>query len=149
MLAKDVMSEEVDVINCDKTVQDAARMMADCGYGALPVEKDDKMIGMITDRDIAVRVVAKGVDPATTRVEDCMSEGIDWCYDDDDIGDLAEKMASSKHRRIPIVNHDKRLVGIVSLGDLAAAAGNSEIIQQTLERIYEAPKTASREQAAS
>ncbi len=149
MLAREIMNEEVDVINFDKTVQDAARMMADCGYGALPVEKDDKMIGMITDRDITVRAVAKGIDPATTRIEDCMSQGIDWCFDDDDVNALAEKMAKSKHRRIPIVNHDKRLVGIVSLGDLAAAAGNSEVIQRTLERIYESPNTGSRDQAAS
>jgi CBS domain-containing protein len=137
MLIKDIMNEDVDVINCDRSICDAAKMMSESGYGSLPVEKEDKMIGMITDRDITVRVVAKGLDPATTRVEDCMSKGIDWCYEDDEVEDLAEKMANSRHRRIPIVNREKRLVGIVSLGDLAASAGDSDLTHKTLERISE------------
>lgn len=118
MLVKDIMNRKVDVIHFDRSVKDAAKMMADGDYGALPVEKDDKMVGMITDRDIALRVVAENKSADKTKVADCMTEGIDYCFEDDDVSDLANKMKTSKHRRIPVVNRDKRLVGIVSTREL-------------------------------
>lgn len=136
MLVRDIMNKKVDVIHYDKTVKDAAKMMAVSNCGALPVERADKMVGMVTDRDIAVRVVAEGKDPSKTKVQDCMTKGIDYCFEEDHVEDVAEKMASAKHRRIPVVNKNKRLVGIVSLSDLAATARDKDLTQKTMERIY-------------
>lgn len=136
MLVREIMKTKVDVIPFSSPVQEAAKKMAEGNYGALPVAKDDKMIGMITDRDLALRVVAGNKDAAQTTVEECMSPGIDYCFDDDDIVAVAKKMQDSHHRRIPVVNRDKRLVGIVSFGDLAAKARNKELTQATFEHIW-------------
>ena len=127
MQVREIMTTGVDVINVGKPVVEAAKLMASGDYGSLPVEENDKMVGMITDRDIAVRVVAQNKDPQSTMVQDCMSRGIDYCFDDDDVEDISQKMKSNQHRRIPVVNRDKRLVGIVSLGDLALSADESTV----------------------
>ena len=127
MQVREIMTTGVDVINVGKPVVEAAKLMASGDYGSLPVEENDKMVGMITDRDIAVRVVAQNKDPQSTLVQDCMSRGIDYCFDDDDVEDISQKMKSNQHRRIPVVNRDKRLVGIVSLGDLALSADESTV----------------------
>jgi len=136
MKVREIMSTDVDVILFDSPVQEAARKMAEGNYGALPVGKDDKMIGMVTDRDLAIRVVAENRDASRTTVEECMSPGIDYCFDDDDVSVLARKMQDSHHRRIPVVNRDKRLVGIVSFGDLVTKAKNKELTQETFEHIW-------------
>lgn len=136
MFVRDIMHKKVDVINFNKTVEEAAEMMAKGNYGALPVEKDDKMVGMITDRDITLRVVAKKKEASKIKVFDCMTSGIDYCFDDEDVKDLANKMKSSQHHRIPIVNREKRLVGIVSSKDLATLAKDKDLIQSTFARIY-------------
>lgn len=135
MLVREIMNKNVDVINCDKTVQEAAHMMAVNDYGALPVEKDDKMIGMITDRDIAVRIVGEKKDAVGTKVSDCMSHGIDYCFDDEDVGILAEKMRIGQIHRLPIVNRERRLVGIVSTKELVGAH-NKGLTQSTFEGIF-------------
>ena len=136
MFVRDIMNKNVDVINFKKSVQEAAEMMAKGNYGALPVEKDDKMIGMITDRDIALRVVAGKKQAESTSVFDCMTSGIQYCFDDEDVKQLAEKMKKSKCHRIPVVNRKKRLVGIVSSKDLATNAKDKTLTQTTFERIY-------------
>jgi len=137
MFVREIMHKNVDVINYNRSVQEAAEMMAKGDYGALPVEKDDKMIGMITDRDIALRVVAGKKTPSTTKVFDCMSSGIDYCFDDQDVQELANKMKSSQRHRIPVVNREKRLVGIVSSKDLATQAKDKNLILSTFEKIYD------------
>lgn len=136
MFVRDIMRKKVDVINFKKSVLEAAEMMAEGNYGALPVEKDDKMIGMITDRDIALRVVAGRKEAAATSVFDCMTSGILYCFDDEDVKELALKMKKSQRHRIPVVNREKRLVGIVSSKDLATNAKDKELTQATFERIY-------------
>lgn len=136
MLVREIMNTKVDVIHFDKTVQEAALMMAHGNYGSLPVEKDDKMVGMITDRDIAVRVVGEKRDANNLKVSDCMSSGIDYCYDDEDVGILAEKMKIGQIHRLPIVNREKRLVGIVSSKELVLNAHNAGLTQETLNGIY-------------
>jgi len=93
-------------------------MMAELDAGALPVQDDDRLVGMITDRDIVVRAVAQGKSPDTP-VRDVMSREVLYCFDDQEIKDIARNMGEVKVRRLPVVNRDKRLVGIVSLGDLA------------------------------
>ncbi|WPU66756.1 CBS domain-containing protein [Peredibacter starrii] len=137
MLVKDIMNSNVEVINCEKSVFDAAQMMARGDYGSLPVERDDKMIGMITDRDITIRVVAERKDPSKTKVYDCMTEKITYCFDDEDVEGIADKMKSAQIHRIPVVNRDKRLVGIVSSKELVSNAQNPKVTQETLNQIYQ------------
>jgi CBS domain-containing protein len=92
--------------------------MRDIEAGFLPVGENDRLIGVITDRDIAVRAIAEGKGPETA-IRDIMSEELIYCFDDEDISDVSDKMADQQIRRLPVINRDKRLVGIVSLGDIA------------------------------
>jgi CBS domain-containing protein len=94
--------------------------MAKADIGSLPVGENDRLIGMITDRDIVLRAVAKGRD-TKTHVRDVMSDRIQYCFEDDDVGSAAENMASLGVRRLPVLNRNKRLVGIIALGDIALA----------------------------
>ena len=115
---KDLMSRDVKVISPDMTIREAASQMRDGDFGMLPVGENDRMIGTITDRDIAIRGVAEGKDGGT-KVRDVMSEGISWAYEDDTVEEAAKIMSERQVRRLPVVDRDKRLVGIVALGDFA------------------------------
>jgi len=114
----EVMTSEVQIVRPDDTLQDAAAMMAEQDVGALPVCDGSRLQGMITDRDIAVRAVANGRD-ADTPVREVMSEDVIWCSEDDGTQDVLERMGQRQIRRIPVVDANRNLVGIVSLGDLA------------------------------
>lgn len=122
---KDLMSRDVKVISPDMTIGEAARRMRDGDFGMMPVGENDRMIGTISDRDIAIRAVADGKD-ADTKVRDVMSEGIAWAYEDESVEQVAKIMSERQVRRLPVVNRDKRLVGIVALGDFAVE--KSEIL---------------------
>ncbi|HSV45856.1 MAG TPA: CBS domain-containing protein [Ramlibacter sp.] len=115
---KDVMSRDVQVISPDATIAEAARCMRDGDFGMMPVGENDKMVGAISDRDIAVRAVAEGRD-GNAKVRDVMSNGIQWAYEDDPVERAAQLMGEHQIRRLPVVSRDKRLVGILALGDLA------------------------------
>jgi uncharacterized protein (DUF2267 family)/CBS domain-containing protein len=119
MQAQDLMTRDVITTSPDETVQQAAQRMAELDIGALPVSENGKLIGMVTDRDIAVRGVAEGKNP-NARVRDVMTPEIKYCFTDQGIDEIAGNMADIQIRRLPVVNRDKRLVGILSLGDLAA-----------------------------
>jgi CBS domain-containing protein len=112
------MTRDVKLVSPTQTIREAARMMAELDAGVLPVQQDDRLVGMITDRDIAVRAVAEGKSPDTL-VQDVMSNEVLYCFDDQEIEDVARNMGEVKVRRLPVVNRDKRLVGIISIGDLA------------------------------
>ena len=112
------MTRDVLVLVPEQSICDAARLMAEHDIGALPVSQGDRLVGMITDRDIAVRAVADGRGP-DTKVADVMSPEVMYCFDDEDIDHVASNMGNIQVRRLPVVNRDKRLVGIVSLGDIA------------------------------
>jgi CBS domain-containing protein len=99
--------------------------MSEHDIGALPVGKDDRLVGMITDRDIAIRGVAEGKGP-DVKVREIMSEQVKYCFEDDDLDELCANMADIQMRRLPVLNHDKRLVGIVSLGDLAVKHASAQ-----------------------
>lgn len=118
MIIKDVMSRDVTVIGPEQTLREAAMLMRQKDVGSLPVGEDDRLIGMLTDRDIVVRALADGGD-AGSRVREVMSASIKYCYDDDDVDDVAGNMASLQIRRLPVISRDKRLVGIVSLSNMA------------------------------
>lgn len=120
MKVSDVMTRDVRISSPDQTIQEAARMMASADAGALPVGENDRLVGMITDRDIVLRGVAEGKAP-TTKVRDVMSAEVKYCYENQEVDKVARNMGEIKVRRLPVVDRDKRLVGILSLGDLAAA----------------------------
>jgi len=128
MRVSEAMTREVRVANPTQTIRDVAKIMAELDAGAVPVGENDRLVGMITDRDIAIRAVALGKGPDTP-VRDVMSQDIKYCYEDEDLEHVAENMGDLQVRRLPVVNRDKRLVGVVSLGDLAlkkeAAAGKA------------------------
>lgn len=113
-----VMTTDVHIASPNDSIRDAARMMASADVGSLPVGEDDRLIGMITDRDIVLRAVAEGKDTNTT-VRDVMTEAIRYCFEDDDVEGVAKNMAELEVRRLPVVNRDKRLVGIVALSNIA------------------------------
>ncbi|WP_442756577.1 CBS domain-containing protein [Methylocystis sp. JAN1] len=115
----EIMTRDVKLVSPDDTVESAAKRMGEIDAGALPVAENDRLVGMITDRDIAIRCVANGRGPAT-KVRDVMSEEVKYCFEEEDIEDVAENMGEQRLRRLPVLNDDKRLVGIVSLGDIAA-----------------------------
>ena len=133
---KDAMSREVQIIGPDDTIQEAARRMKAGNFGMLPVSENDRMIGAISDRDIAIRAVADGKE-STTKVRDVMSEGIIWTYEEDSVENAAKRMGDNQVRRLPVVNSDKRLVGIVALGDFAVEARDIEAAGEALSKISE------------
>jgi CBS domain-containing protein len=115
----EAMTRDVRVANPDQSIREAAQMMVDLDAGALPVGAEDRLIGMITDRDIAIRGVAKGRTPDTP-VRDVMTADVKYCFEDEEIENVARNMAEIQVRRLPVVNRDKRLVGIIAIADLAA-----------------------------
>ncbi|MDQ3259332.1 MAG: CBS domain-containing protein, partial [Pseudomonadota bacterium] len=128
---KDVMSPIVEVISPEATIKEAAQQMRDNDFGLMPVGENDRMIGAISDRDIVIRAVAEGKSPST-KVRDVMSEGLVWAYDTDTVEDAAELMGEHQIRRLPIVNADKRLVGIVALGDFAVQSSDIGLAGEAL-----------------
>lgn len=118
MMVGEAMTAQVRVVRPEQTIREAARLMADLDAGALPVVSDGKLIGMLTDRDIAVRAVALGRGPDTP-VSAAMTEQVKCCYVDDDCAAVASEMAEERVRRLPVLDRNEQLVGIVSLGDLS------------------------------
>jgi CBS domain-containing protein len=133
MQVRQAMSRNVHTATPGESIRDAARDMIEADIGLLPVEENDRMIGMISDRDIAVRAVAQGLGPDTP-VREVMTRDVKYCYEDDEIEDVCRNMADIQVRRLPVVNRDKRLVGIVSLCDLASN-GNARMAGEALQGI--------------
>ena len=121
MKVSEVMTRQVAVAAPDDTLQKAAGRMAELDTGVLPVGEGDRLVGMLTDRDIAVRAVAKGKGP-DAKVRDAMTADVKYCFEDEDLDDAVRSMGEQKVRRLPVMSRDKRLVGIVSLGDVAVYA---------------------------
>jgi len=123
MQLKDVMTTDVQLTDPTAKLKEAAIAMREGDFGLLPVGANDRLVGTITDRDIAVRAVAEGKDPNTTTVSDVMSKGIHYCFEDQSLEEAAQMMSEAQVRRLPVLNRDKRLVGIVALADLALESG--------------------------
>jgi CBS domain-containing protein len=113
----------VRLIEPTQSIREAARLMAEMDAGIVPVREGDRLVGMITDRDIAVRAVAEGKGPDTP-IREVMTDDVKYCYEDDDTGDVARNMADIQVRRLPVLTREKRLVGIISLGDMAMSDGS-------------------------
>jgi CBS domain-containing protein len=114
-----VMTRDVKIASPEDTLQHAAKLMEKNDFGLLPVGENDRLVGMLSDRDITVRAVARGLAPDRCKVRDVMSREVKYVYEDETIEDAARNMSDLQVRRLPVLNRDKRLVGIVSLGDLS------------------------------
>ena len=137
MQLKDIMTRDVEVIHPDATLTEAAMKMDSLNVGALPVCDGDKVLGVITDRDITVRATAVGSNPQTARVRDAMTTGAIYGFEDQNITEAAKLMDEKQIRRLIVLNRAKQLVGIVSLGDLAADSGDERLAGDTLKQVSE------------
>jgi CBS domain-containing protein len=131
------MTPGVEVIHPRSTVAEAAEKMKDLDVGILPVCDGDRLMGMLTDRDIVVRIIADQRDPKQTTVIDAMTPQVAYCFEDEDVQEAAMLMVDKQIRRLPVLNRDKRLVGIVSLGDLAVQTKNTQLSGEVLEYVSE------------
>lgn len=123
MKVRQVMHSPAEWVAADTPVSEVAARMAIADIGALPVGRDDRLVGMITDRDLALRVVAQKRDPQTTRAEEVMTPGLVWCRTEEEVGDAVHLMDERKIRRLPVINEERRLVGMLTLGDIAQGTG--------------------------
>jgi CBS domain-containing protein len=134
MKISELMHKNVEVIEETSTVMDAARKMAELDVGVLPVRGgNDKVVGMVTDRDIVVRALAKGENPESMAVTKVMTNKVEWCFDDETVETASKKMSEKQIQRLLVMNRDKRLVGIVSLADLSRA--QDQHVKSTVQAI--------------
>jgi CBS domain-containing protein len=130
-----MMTRSVCCIDPEATLEEAARDMRDRDIGSVPVARDGKPIGMLTDRDIAIRAVAEGRDPRSTQVREVMTGNVVCCREDESIEDAAELMENRQVRRLLVIDRGGRLCGIVSLGDLAVRSGDEKLTEEVLEEV--------------
>src|SRR6266516_5225512 len=137
MQIKDVMTRGVETIRPDASLYEAAQRMRSLDVGPLPVVDDERLFGMLTDRDIVIRAIADGRDPMTTTVAEAMTADVIYCTEDQDVREAARLMEEHQIRRLIVVDRDHRLVGIVSLGDIAITTGDERLAGEALERVSE------------
>jgi CBS domain-containing protein len=135
MQVSEVMTKSVHCIAPDATLQEAAARMKSLDIGPLPVWDNDRLVGMVTDRDITVRSSAEGEDPTVIRVRDIMTPEVFSCSEDQSVEEAARLMQEKQVRRLVVLNRDKRLVGLVSLGDLIVETGDKQLAGSTLEAV--------------
>lgn len=138
MKIKEIMTKEVKYIDPNTTLKEAAHIMRDKDIGSLPVGENDHLIGVITDRDITIRAIANGSDPKTETVKKIMTPKCLYCFEEDSVEETAKNMAENQIRRLPVMNKDKRLVGIISLADISIKASKQtagEALQGISQRI--------------
>ena len=119
MLTREAMTPQAEWIDPGTTLVDAASRMRDHNIGCLPIGQNDRLVGILTDRDLTCRAVAAGLDPAKTRAGDVMTKGITWCFDDETVDDVLQRMDTKAIHHIPVLNRQKRMVGMLTLSDLA------------------------------
>jgi CBS domain-containing protein len=134
MKVRECMTSDVEIADPEQTIQDAALVMARLDAGVLPVGENDRLVGIITDRDIAIRGVAEGKGP-DTKVREVMSGEVKYCFEHEDVDDVLRNMGDLQVRRLPVLNQDKRLVGIIALGDLATKDGETARAGEALSGI--------------
>jgi CBS domain-containing protein len=137
MQVKEVMTRDAKCVAPEAFLQEAAEKMKTLDVGALPVCDDNRLVGVLTDRDITVRATAHGSDPWMERVRDVMTPEVVYCFEDQDVNEAAQLMKQKQVRRLPVLDHDKHLVGIVALGDLAVETGAARLAGQALQGISE------------
>ncbi len=135
MQIKEVMSREVKFIRPDTTIREAAQHMRDCDCGYLPVGENDRLIGAVTDRDIIIRAIADGQNPEQAKVQDIMTGKVVYCFEDDSIEDASARMQEQQIRRLVVLDRNKRMKGVVSLGDIARASNDNQLTGETEKAI--------------
>lgn len=135
MKLRDMMTSKIEDIPADATLMQAAAKMKLLDIGAIPVRENDRLVGMITDRDIAVRAVAEGRDPKKTPVREAMSRDLCFCYEDEGVESVAKLMKEKQIRRLPVFDRTERAIGMVSLGDLAVRNHDDRLSGEVLERV--------------
>ena len=134
MKVSECMTRDVSTIAPDRPIRDAARLMADKDIGCIPVGENDRLVGMITDRDIAIRAVCEGKAPDTP-IREVMTGELMYCFEDEDVSHVARNMGDIQVRRLPVMSRDKRLVGIIALGDIATGATSKRLVGEALSGI--------------
>lgn len=134
MQVKEIMTPQVERLSAGATLQDAATQMKNLDIGMIPIYQDDRLVGMVSDRDITVRATAEGRDPKTTPVQDIMTPEVIYCFEDDDVVHASELMQEQQIRRLIVLDRDKTLAGIVSLGDIATET-DKETAGKTVEGV--------------
>ncbi len=137
MRVKDVLTPDVETVTPDTRLHEVARKMKELNVGSVPVCSGKRLLGMITDRDITIRATAEGRDPSNTPVSEAMTDEVIFCYEDQDVDVARQLMEQYQVRRLPVVDGQDQLVGIVSLGDLATRAGEEEEMGEALREISE------------
>jgi CBS domain-containing protein len=132
---KDIMSRNVEIVSAGASLRDAARKMKELDVGLIPVCDGDRLKGVLTDRDITIRATADGRDPATTMVSEVMSTDLAYGLEDQEVEEAVSVMEARQIRRLPIVNKDKRLIGIVTLADIAVHYGDRDLSGEALEEV--------------
>ena len=136
MQVKELMTRDIEFVNSNDSIKQAAEKMKELNVGVLPVKTGNKLVGMLTDRDIVVRSVAPGLDPEQHQIIDAFSEGVVACNGDDDIKDVAQLMEERQIRRVVVKDNEEKVIGIVSLGDLAVNIGK-EMVGEVLKEVSE------------
>jgi CBS domain-containing protein len=137
MELRDIMTRDVEVVDGNASLKEAATKMKKLDVGLIPVCDGDRLKGLLTDRDITIRATADGRDPSKTKVNEVMSTDIAYCLEDQAVDEAVILMEARQIRRLPILNQDKQLVGIVSLADIAVHVGDRDLTGETLEEISE------------
>jgi CBS domain-containing protein len=137
----DVMTGNVELTTADATLEVVAAKMRDSGIGMIPVGENDRLVGVLTDRDITVRSTAKGLDPKKTRVREVMTPQVLYCFDDQSVAEAAHRMEQKAVRRLIVLNRERRMVGIISLDDLARLPGEEKRVGEVLEHVTQPPTT--------
>jgi CBS domain-containing protein len=137
MKVAEVYTPNPQCISPDSSLMEAAQKMRALDIGMLPVCDNDRLAGAITDRDIAIRAVAEGLDPRGTQVRQVLTPEIHYCFETQSVNEVAQMMEEKQIRRLPVLNEEKRLVGIVSLGDLAVRTGKERLVGEVLECVSE------------
>lgn len=135
MLVREFMTKDVRSVSPKATVREAASAMRSLGVGILPVCDEDHLVGTVTDRDIVLRAVAQGADPIKVSVREVMTKNPDWCYEDQTIQEAALIMAKRRIRRVPVMDREAHLVGMLSLGDLAVPGEGRDLAAEILEQV--------------
>ncbi len=135
MQVREVMSRDVAIVSPDTTLREAAVLMRQADSGFLPVGENDRLVGAVTDRDITLRAVADGKDPNSAKVREAMSPQVAYCFEDQDTQEACSLMGEKQIRRLPVLNRDKRLVGVVTLGDLATRTQDRPTAGEALGKV--------------
>lgn len=135
MLVKECMTKQVEIGRPEMSLQEAAQKMRDGDFGVLPIGENDRLVGMITDRDITIRGTAEAKNAEKVQVRELMSPNVLYCYEDQTVDEVTQNLGDNQIRRLPVLNRQKRLVGILSLGDVAQSNAKPEKVEEALSRI--------------